>query len=83
MMSKQVHHDMTPQELRRVFHVDSHDQGMNIKCYTNGFIIALSMPVHLWLSVPNYEVINLRSIVRRNANDRDIRHVDLSAFGER
>lgn len=26
----QVHHDMTPDELRRVFHVDSHDQGMNI-----------------------------------------------------
>lgn len=23
----QVHHDMTPDELRRVFHVDSHDQG--------------------------------------------------------
>lgn len=26
----QVHHDMTPDELRRIFHVDSHDQGMNI-----------------------------------------------------
>ncbi|KAK4022967.1 hypothetical protein OUZ56_008409 [Daphnia magna] len=53
-----VHHDMTPDELRRVFHVDSHDQ------------------------VPNYEVINLRSRVRRDA-ERDIRHVDLSAFGTR
>lgn len=56
--NNQVHHDMTPDELRRVFHVDSHDQ------------------------VPNYEVINLRSRVRRDA-ERDIRHVDLSAFGTR
>ncbi|XP_046651245.1 A disintegrin and metalloproteinase with thrombospondin motifs 18-like isoform X2 [Daphnia pulicaria] len=56
--NNQVHHDMTPDELRRVFHVDSHDQ------------------------VPTYEVINLRSRVRRDA-ERDIRHVDLSAFGTR
>ncbi|EFX89863.1 hypothetical protein DAPPUDRAFT_93895 [Daphnia pulex] len=55
---EKVHHDMTPDELRRVFHVDSHDQ------------------------VPTYEVINLRSRVRRDA-ERDIRHVDLSAFGTR
>lgn len=26
----QVHHDMTPDELRRVFHVDSHDQGRTL-----------------------------------------------------
>ena len=30
MFILQVHHDMTPDELRRVFHVDSHDQGTNI-----------------------------------------------------
>lgn len=33
-------------------------------------------------TVPTYEVINLRSMVRRDA-ERDIRQVDLSAFGTR
>lgn len=40
MFILQVHHDMTPDELRRVFHVDSHDQGTNINldCVTRPFL---------------------------------------------
>jgi len=52
----QIHHEMSSEELQRVFHVPSHDQ------------------------VPQYEVVDIRSRVQRDV-DRDIRHVDLSAFG--
>ncbi len=73
---------MTPEELRRVFHVDSHDQGMDTQCSLLIYSVVILTSFLFSLSVPTYEVINLRSIVRRNA-DQDIRHVDLSAFGER
>ena len=40
---------MTPDELRRVFHVDSHDQGKNINlgCETRPFEIIATVSVHI------------------------------------
>ncbi len=39
---------MTPDELRRVFHVDSHDQGnVNLGCETRPFEIVATVALHI------------------------------------
>lgn len=53
----QIHHSMSAEELRQVFHVDSHDQ------------------------VPSYDLVRLRSRVKRSADGEDVRTVHLRAMG--
>lgn len=67
-----------------MFHVDSHDQGKKLAAswrLPRLRSVFKMRPFHF--AVPDYEVVNFRSVVRRDAERGDIRHVDLSAFGTR